>query len=84
MVDAKVEALVLVTGSRIPKEHIPQQPMRQEVKSSKPECAPAEYASTCNTRNKALIEKLYTNLDNFPFVGLVRAHPGHAMQRTSF
>ena len=72
-----MEALALVTGSSIPNEHMPQQQMRWEVDPSNPECVPAEYASTCNTLNGASIGKLYTNLDNFPFVGLTRAHPGH-------
>jgi hypothetical protein len=57
MADANVEALVLVTSSSIPNEHMPQQPMRKEVDPSNPECMLAEYVSTCNTLKGALIGK---------------------------
>jgi hypothetical protein len=40
--DAKVEVVASVTGSKIQKEHIPQQPMRKEVEPLKPQCAPLE------------------------------------------
>jgi hypothetical protein len=79
MADAKVEALALVTGSRIPKDHMPQQLMRQEVEPSKPECASAEYASTCNTQNGASMGKLYNNSDNFPFVGASLSCSAHLL-----